>query len=622
MPNQFKSIPINNKTLDDKTFQSHLFKIVALPILVIFIILGVSHFEDLYRDKLRDNIENYDLILLNVVRLEKSFADMETAERGFVISGQNNFLDPYRQSQIDLPHIEDQLFKLIGADFKLNSMLRLTLDQFREWMTHSEKVITFRKNEDLNAAESLSENGNDKFLKLRDSVGKLRKEVEKERNFSSQKLKETRQFIFFLEMGIVLFLMVFLGLVLIRQLKNLTQSYRDLLEVNFANTAAVEQASKAKDLFLANMSHEIRTPLGAIMGFAELIGQNQNLDALSKNHIAFIRRNSEHLLNLIDDLFDLSKVNAEKIDISIEKVDLLEFIDDLKNLYSSKVSDKKLNLNVVIQDNIPRAIKTDPVRLKQIVSNIVGNAIKFSPSGTKIDVIFGIQNEELIIDVIDQGVGISESAQKIIFESFRQADFNHSRKYGGAGLGLSISKKLAQILKGDVMLVESKPQVGSHFQFRLPIEQEGNDFISKESILKESSNEATETVPEKIYLNDVKVLLAEDSKENQILFKIFVESSGAGLTIVENGTEAVRKSLDEDYDVILMDIQMPGLDGYEAVRILRGAGYEGKIVALTAHTMKGEKEKCLSSGFDDYLSKPISQFKLLQTIKNNLEKTI
>lgn len=609
------TISINQKTLDDQSFRSHLFRIVAVPILIIFVILGVSYFEDQYRDSLRDNIENYDLILLNVIRLEKNFADMETAERGFVISGQNSFLDPYRQSLIDLPYIEDELFRIIGANFKLNSKLRSTLDLFREWNTHSEKVIIARKQQQQLQSESLAESGSSKFLALREAVNELRKTVESERWQASRNQKSARQVIFLFEIAFVLLLMVFLGFTLVRQLKNLTQSYLDLLEANLENTAAVEQASKAKDLFLANMSHEIRTPLGAIMGFAELMGQNQSLDPSSKNHISFIRRNSEHLLNLIDDLFDLSKVNAEKIDIFIENVDLLSFIDDLRDLYNSKVIDKRINLNIIIQNNIPRVIKTDPVRMKQIVSNLVGNAVKFSGSGSKIDMMLGYVNDELIIDIIDEGVGISDSAQKIIFDSFRQADFNHSRKYGGAGLGLSISKKLAQVLKGDVLLIESKVNIGSHFQFRIPAEVYGQDFISKDDLSFDEIEDEAPT-PVKIKLPDVKVLLAEDSKENQILFKIFIESSGANLTIVENGTEAVRRSLNDDYDIVIMDIQMPGLDGYEAVRILRGSNYQGKVIALTAHTMKGEKEKCLSSGFDDYLSKPVSQYKLLSTIKS------
>ncbi len=610
------------QSLDDKTFSSHLFKIVAIPVVVIFLTLIFSHFEGQYRDRLRDGIETYDAVLIHVIYLEKNYSDMETSERGFVISGKDLFLELFRKSKERIPEIEENLFKSIGGDYGLSSSLRVALDKYQVWLDHAEQARPLNA-VDYSQTEKHLAVGKLKFDDLRDAIKLLRQEVILKKIEAKKHLSTTRQWTMYLEFLITILFVGFLALILTKQLKNLTRSYRSLLKSNLLAIEAIEKAAKSKDLFLANMSHEIRTPLGAIMGFAELAGQNKDLNPNTKNYIAFIQRNSEHLLNLIDDLFDLSKLSADKLEIYFDEIDLVTFIDDIKNLFSSHIIDKKLQLDFVIKDKIPHSIMTDRVRLKQIVSNLVGNGIKFSDSGSKVEIIFSMSEKDQIldIDVIDQGIGIPDEAQKNIFEAFRQVDANHSRKYGGAGLGLSISKKLAEALKGDVYLVESKVNVGSHFRFRLKVSSKTKEYITQKE-LSEPKNQIdtirAEPANTMINLQGKKILLAEDSKENQILFKIFIEPTEADLTIVENGTDAIRNALKDQYDLILMDIQMPGLDGYEAVRILRSSSYEGKIVALTAHTMKGEREKCLASGFDGYLSKPVSQIKLLRTIKDTI----
>lgn len=623
MKDSLQEIRQDQQSLDDKTFSSHLFKIVAIPVVVIFLTLIFSHFEGQYRDRLRDGIETYDSILIHVIHLEKNYSDMETSERGFVISGKESFLAPFRKSKEQLPEIQENLFKSIGGDYSLSSSLRVALDKYNIWLEHAERARPV-SSVDFAKVESHLAIGKKKFDDLREAIKILRQEVIIKKIRAKQYLKNTRQWTMYLEFLITILFVGFLALILTKQLKNLTRSYRSLLKSNLLAIEAIEKAARSKDLFLANMSHEIRTPLGAIMGFAELAGQNKELNPTMKNYISFIRRNSEHLLNLIDDLFDLSKLTADKLEIYYDEVNMLTFIDDIKNLFSGHVVDKKLHLNLIVKDKIPHFIMTDRVRLKQIVSNLVGNAIKFSDAGSKVDIIFSISDKENIldVDVIDQGIGIPDEAQKNIFEAFRQVDANHSRKYGGAGLGLSISKKLAEALKGDVYLVESKINVGSHFRLRLKISTQTQDYITQQEVSEPHKatmeSDQHEAPHAKIKLQNKTILLAEDSKENQILFKIFIEPTLADLTIVENGTEAIRLALKDKYDLILMDIQMPGLDGYEAVRILRTSNYQGKIVALTAHTMKGEREKCLASGFDGYLSKPVSQIKLLRTIKDTI----
>lgn len=375
-----------------------------------------------------------------------------------------------------------------------------------------------------------------------------------------------------------------------------------------------KSANQIKSLFLANMSHEIRTPLGAILGFNALMNDPQISDNERLKYSEIITRNGQQLTQLIDDILDLSKVEAEKLDIEILEVALPSLITDITSLMNQKAKEKGLFLSVLSEGFTPPVIYTDPTRLRQILLNVIGNAVKFTTQGG-VKVI--IQSEpaatgtpnKIIIRVEDTGSGIPRENHSRLFEWFTQADASTTRKFGGTGLGLALSRRLARALKGDVILNES---TGKGTSFSIIISNQINEYKNQPQ-----PNIERQITHKDINANELKgmrVLLAEDSADNRILIECILGQRGAIIDSAENGLEAVSKALSEDYDLVLMDIQMPLYDGLQATKELREKGYLKPIVALTAHAMKEEREKTLSIGCNAHLTKPIEIPKLLNIV--------
>lgn len=427
-----------------------------------------------------------------------------------------------------------------------------------------------------------------------------------------------------LVVAMILFL-IFLYLVFVLSRKNfriLSTIHKKIIKKNHAHIKKIEASSLAKDLFLANISHEIRTPLGAILGFVELALEDKNLSSETRNHLSFVNRNSHHLLNLVEDLFDLSKANNNKLDINSEKTDLLQLLCDVYDVFFIRTETDKIVLQFKVEDKMFRYIKTDSMRLKQILINLVGNAIKFSKPGDIVKLNLYSKNKKFIFDVKDQGVGIPEDKKDVIFNSFEQVESNYSRQYEGAGLGLSICKSLTHLMAGQLELIRSQEKEGSHFRVSFPLNVIGSTVFAQNDF--DGTNPSiSDGVPnyEKNWksLNGKKILLAEDSIENQILFRIYLEAAGMHVEVVDTGTLAVKHAMIKTYDLVIMDIQMPELDGYQAIKILKESKYDKKVLALTAHATSGEKEKCFAFGFDGYLSKPVSKKMLLTTIMNLID---
>lgn len=376
-----------------------------------------------------------------------------------------------------------------------------------------------------------------------------------------------------------------------------------------------KNANQIKSLFLANMSHEIRTPLGAILGFNALISNPHISDSDRIKYAEIIARNGHQLTQLIDDILDLSKVEADRLDIEILEIDLPSLITDITSLMNQKAKEKGLFLNVTSEDPIPPVIYSDPTRLRQILLNIIGNAIKFTvKGGVKVIVKIEPQNShtpnKIIIDIEDTGSGIPKENQSRLFEWFTQADSTTTRKFGGTGLGLALSRRLAKALRGNVELIESSDQ-GS--KFRIQIVNQVQEFQhrplvqTKESYLNNRPSRQEQ-------LKGLRVLLADDSPDNRTLIECILEQSGAIIDSAENGREAIEKAMHHEYDLVLMDIQMPVCDGLQATKELRSKGYQKPIVALTAHAMKEEREKTLSMGCNAHLTKPIEIPRLLNIV--------
>lgn len=379
-----------------------------------------------------------------------------------------------------------------------------------------------------------------------------------------------------------------------------------------AEKEAADIANKSKSQFLADMSHEIRTPLGAILGFAELSLDPSTSEEERIDFISVIKRSGENLLEIINDVLDLSKIEAGHLQVESLDFNWRAVINEVMDILKPKVIAKGITLSCEVDSKIPETLKSDPHRFRQVLTNLICNAIKFTDKG---HVTIKCKTEPikrssatLVISVHDTGIGINANDQKRLFKPFNQANASLSRKYGGTGLGLDISRKLARALGGDVTLIQSLPNVGSTFAFRLP-----GDFAFCESVTTNVS--AIEQGKNAPYLKSgFRVLLIEDAIENQIVVKNFLSRADYDVQVAHDGREGILKAFDGDFDIILMDIKMPEMDGYEATQRLRQAGFTKPIIALTAYALSEEREKAIGLGFSDYITKPIQRENLIATL--------
>jgi len=406
--------------------------------------------------------------------------------------------------------------------------------------------------------------------------------------------------------------------------------YRDHLEKTVEQrTADLEiardqalLANQAKSAFIANMSHEMRTPLTAIIGFGDFILDDSFTMEDRKNAAQTVSRNGHHLLTIINDILDMSKMEAGKLEV--EKIPMSPFhlIADVASLINMQARDKDLQLEVRYEYPLPSLIISDATRLKQILLNLCANAVKFTTEGSvQIGIGCNADKQQMEFRVMDTGIGLSASAQQNLFGAFNQADSSTTRKFGGTGLGLFISKRLAQLLGGDIQ-VESEEGIGSTFTVTI----DSGPLDDVPFILNEAAAGQIEEAPTIQHAKpnlQGKVLLAEDTLDNQRLISMYLRRAGiTDITIVENGKLAVEHALATIYDLILMDMQMPVMGGLEAVTRLREAGYAQPIYALTANAMKEDQESYLAAGCTGFLSKPIDQQKFCAVLTERLTKKV
>jgi len=404
----------------------------------------------------------------------------------------------------------------------------------------------------------------------------------------------------------------------------LSDSWAKTEQVNRELAKSVEQANlmakeaqaanEAKSEFLANMSHEIRTPMNAIIGFSDILSDEE----LTEEQGGFVNNisNSGHrLLQLINDILDFSKIEAGKMDVEMTECSLKQLFASVKSIMLPFAIEKGLKFKIVEDSALPTNIRTDPARLEQCLINLTNNAIKFTEQGhVHLKVSLNEKDDKSFIrfEVEDTGIGIPLEKQKKVFESFAQADGSHTRKYGGTGLGLSITKQLTELLGGQITLTSGEGK-GSVFTIEIPtgIDPEKQPFLDRHNIAS-YSNFGSDHIQQPEYSGHV--LVAEDDRINQILIKSLLRKMDLEITIVADGEQAVQKALEEQFDLILMDIQMPHMNGYEATKKLKAWKISAPIIALTAYAMDGDKEKCIEAGCDDYLTKPIDREKLLELI--------
>jgi len=382
--------------------------------------------------------------------------------------------------------------------------------------------------------------------------------------------------------------------------------------------ATAVAAAQAKSEFLTNMSHEIRTPMIAILGAAELLREGALADADREQQLDSIRGEGRHLLTMLGDILDLSSLESGRLLVEKRDCSPRALLDDVVAEHAGAARAKGLAVSVLCGDSVPERLRTDPTRLRQILAHLVRNAIKFTDSGDvrvacDMESAFG-GAQRLQIVVADTGIGISPEQRRHLFEVFSQGDGSLTRRHGGAGLGLALSRRLAHVLGGELD-VESASGAGSCFTLSLPCPS-----------TSESPSLATARQAPHESLSG-RILLVEDVAATQRLYALYLQRAGAAVDVASNGEEGAAKALaareaGRAYDVVLMDMQMPVLDGYAATRRLRAAGYAGPIVAVTAHALAGDRDRCIEAGCDDYLAKPFDRERLVGACRDWIGRSV
>src|SRR6056297_105587 len=374
---------------------------------------------------------------------------------------------------------------------------------------------------------------------------------------------------------------------------------------------SAETANRSRGEFLANMSHEIRTPMAAILGHADIL-KDHLTDPDNVQVVETIRRNGNFLLNIINDILDLSKIDAGKLKIERCPVRPDAIVGEIRSLMDVRASEKKLPLNVSFRSPVPETVQTDPVRLRQVLLNLVGNAIKFTDEGEVcLQIDFDESENRLIFDIIDTGMGIPRDKLDTLFEPFAQVDSSSTRSFGGTGLGLTICRRLAEAL-GGAITVESELGKGSRFTLTMPAEKPGQLIRPNLAVAPPADT------PQQDVRLSASVLVVDDRRDIRYLAQHFIEKAGGTVHTATNGQEAIdfmESDRSPEIDVIVMDMQMPVMDGYEAATRLRRRGCKLPIIALTANAMKSDRDECLAAGCTDYTTKPLDRRKLIRMIE-------
>lgn len=541
-------------------------------------------------------------VLTQLTELRVLMEQAETAQRGYMLTKQEDFLGPYTESKAQIETALKRIRASISDNLSQTQRFELLTSSVLRKMENLEKTLVLAKSGQHQAALQAIQRGEGK--RLMDQVRSQFYELQaaesallRERTLKAQQEFERASTTVMLSLFAAFVLLLVATLLLRNEVRSRTETARNLAKAE----AKAQEASELKSRFLANMSHEIRTPLNGIIGMTRILSDG-SLTEEQREQLQIVRDSSNTLLSLINQLLDLSKIESGKLELERIHYQLRSLVQGSVSIVQGQAQEKGLSVDLAIAEDIPDLLVGDPLRLRQILMNLLNNAIKFSSRGT-IRLHFHVQKVQdsrihLQIEVSDQGIGMAPETLSKLFQSFTQADETISRRFGGTGLGLAITKQLVEMMGGTIS-VES--ELGKGTSFRLQLSQE---------IGQETEVSLDSSGPEQLRLS-ARVLVAEDNLTNQKVFAAMLKKLGCEFTIVGDGEAAYEKLQHGDFDLVLMDAQMPGWDGEKTTREIRAEGSKVRhrqipILAVTASAIKGDIERCLNAGMNDFISKPIS----------------
>jgi signal transduction histidine kinase/HPt (histidine-containing phosphotransfer) domain-containing protein len=576
-------------------------------------------------------------VLEHLDHLLERMTDAETGQRGYLITGSVRYLEPYEQATARIGDTLHDLRVLTADDELQAARVNRLVPQVGQRLALLRETIDIHDREGFEAArrKMLTDQGKTVMDGIRRLVGEIDRAerlVVADRGAAAE-VGARRTLLVMLVSDLLALALV--GSAYAIAMRGLAERRRHVAAVEAAQREAegqaaqlarlagelddarraAQEASRLKSEFLANMSHEIRTPMNALLGYAELLADPRLSPAARAEHCATVRQNGEHLLTIINDVLDLSKIESGRM--TVERIPCSPFalVADVVSLFRARAAEQQLGFEVRYAGPLPETIVTDPTRLRQILVNLLANAIKFTPAGAvRLEARLDDDPRRLRFEVRDTGIGMTAEQQAALFRAFAQADPSTTRRFGGTGLGLAISKQLAAMLGGDLR-VASVPGQGS--TFTLTVDTGGGADVRLLDGSPEAVGGPAGTAAEErpVRLRG-RVLVAEDGSDNRRLLALHLRNAGAEVELANDGLAALRlataaAAAGHPFALVLMDMQMPELDGYAATARLRAEGYRGPIIALTAHAMAGDRDKCLRAGCDDFAAKPISQRALL-----------
>lgn len=547
-------------------------------------------------------------------KLQTEIVTVESQIRGAVITQNRQHLEGIREEIDSINH----KLKFIENNIKDKStsvMLRKLNTLVSRKIVYSQQVIETFLTLGKPAAEKII---NANSQRLSDSLFDVVDDVDSSRQVSLSKIVESVDVsgAAARNRGLILAIVACIFcIVAFWYIVNQSMQQQRLINILDTSEKKVKEAARIKEQFLANMSHEIRTPMNAMLGFTNLLHKTK-LGSEQQQYVENIQASGEKLLAIVNDILDLSKIEAGMMRIEPVAFSLRALLHSVQTMFSERVKQKNLSLGVLVNENTPDILEGDSVRLTQVLVNLLSNAVKFTSTG---GIYVNVNKTEEVSDSVklhfsvkDTGIGIAPEKLQTIFERFQQAEADTTRRYGGTGLGLSIAKQIIDLQNGTIT-VKSEPGKGTEFIFELTY------LISKQKT--ESSAKPVTAHINEIIKDKIRILVAEDNGMNQQLMKHLMNNWKFDFDIVNNGKEALQRLQSNEYDAVLMDIQMPEMDGYTATKVLRNElNLRVPVIAMTAHAMAGEREKCISFGMNDYISKPINEVELYDILLHYTHK--